>query len=505
MDEMRPPHLGLFLTFLANVVEFRMARLPAPTIPVCPGRVTGPLTRREMLCTAANGFGWLAFAGMMGHSTSTSAGTEFLRVPQPDFRPKVKNVIFCFMDGGVSHVDSFDPKPKLADLDGQSFTDSKNPTANGNRQWLKSPWEFSKHGESGMPVSSLFPHIARCADDIAVIRSMKADLPIHSTGVLFLHTGSNNAGRPSLGSWVNYGLGCESQNLPGFVVLSFGVVPCGGLETFSNGFLPASHQATLLQADGNPIDNIQPGDRDSRIQRAKLALLKSQNAAFSKQLGGSDAVESAIRNHEMAFRMQSLVPDVLDLSQETEATHALYAINSQVPSQRLYGIQCLRARRLIESGVRFVEITCPPGASNGTWDQHGDLKKGHEKNALDTDQAIAGLITDLKQRGLFDETLIVWAGEFGRTPHSAGRDGRDHHPEGFSVWLAGGGVKGGSIYGATDELGMHAVDGVCTIHDLHATILHLLGLNHESLTFRFSGRDFRLTDVHGSVVHEILT
>lgn len=355
-----------------------------------------------------------------------------------------------------------------------------------------------------MPVSDLFPHIATHADEIAVVRSMKADLPIHSTGVLFLHTGSNNAGRPSLGSWVTYGLGCESQNLPGFVVLSFGVVPCGGLETFSNGFLPASHQATLLQADGTPIDNIQPADKDSRIQKAKLALLRSQNEAFSRSLGGDDAVESAIKNYEMAFRMQSLVPDVLDLNRETEATQKLYGLDSTVPSKRLYGTQCLRARRLVESGVRFVEITCPPGASNGTWDQHGNLKAGHEKNALDTDQAIAGLITDLKARGLFDETLVVWAGEFGRTPHSAGRDGRDHHPEGFTIWMAGGGIKGGTIHGATDDLGMQAVEDVCDMHDLHATILHLLGLDHERLTYRFASRDFRLTDVHGNVIRSIL-
>jgi hypothetical protein len=333
---------------------------------------------------------------------------------------------------------------------------------------------------------------------------MKADLPLHSTGVLHLHTGVNNAGRPSLGSWVTYGLGSENRNLPGFVVLSFGVVPCGGLETYSSGFLPASYQATLFQADGTPIDNIVPADRDRRIQEAKLALLRQQDRAFAQSLGGDDAVESAIRNHEMAFRMQALVPDVLDLSRETAATQRLYGIDSAIASQRLYGIQCLRARRLIESGVRFVEITCPPGASNGTWDQHGNLKKGHEKNALDTDQAIAGLIKDLKARGLLESTLIVWAGEFGRTPHAAGRDGRDHHPEGFSVWLAGGGIKGGASHGATDELGMHAVENVCTMHDLHATILHLLGLDHEKLTFRFSGRDFRLTDVHGNVVKEII-
>lgn len=474
----------------------------------CTGRRAPAVTRREMLAGTANGFGLLALAGLMNNSSALAEAPTAQRLiaqrPSPHFAPKAKNVIFCFMDGGVSHVDSFDPKPKLGELDGKAFTDSKNPTANGNRQWLKSPWSFQQYGQSGIPVSELFPHVSKHVDDLAVIRSMKADLPIHATGVLFLHTGSNNAGRPSLGSWVNYGLGSESQNLPGFVVLSFGVVPCGGLETFSSGFLPASHQPTLLQADGTPIDNILPGDKDARIQQAKLALLREQNQAFSHLLGGHDAVESAIKNYETAYRMQSLVPDVLDLGRETEVTQKLYGIDSTVPSKRLYGIQCLRARRLIESGVRFVEVTCPPGASNGAWDQHGDLKKGHEKNALDTDQAIAGLIQDLKQRGLFEETLIVWAGEFGRTPHSAGRDGRDHHPEGFTVWLAGGGVKGGTVYGATDGLGMQAVENVSTMHDLHATILHLMGLDHERLTFRFNGRDFRLTDVHGRVIREIL-
>ncbi len=449
-----------------------------------------------MLQASATGFGSVALSALMADQ---SAAADMRHFPA-----RAKNVIFLFMDGGVSHVDSFDPKPKLDEFDGKSFTESKNPTANGNRQWLKSPWSFQKYGECGMPVSSLFPQIAQCADDLAVIRSMKADLPIHSTGVLRLHTGSNNAGRPSLGSWVTYGLGSENRNLPGFVVLSFGVVPCGGLENYSNGFLPANNQASLLQADGTPIDNIIPGDKDQRLQQAKLALLRRQDESFSQSQGINDTVESAIKNYEMAYRMQSLVPDVLDLGRETEATQKLYGLDSTVPSKRLYGIQCLRARRLIESGVRFVEITCPPGASNGAWDQHGDLKKGHEKNALDTDQAIAGLIMDLKQRGLFDETLIVWAGEFGRTPHSAGRDGRDHHPEGFTIWMAGGGTKGGTVLGATDEVGLNAVENVCTFFDLHATILHLLVLDHERLTFRFGGGDMRLTDVHREVIRPIL-
>lgn len=458
------------------------------------------LSRRELLKSSANGFGLLALSSLLsdpayGHAPAT---------PAAHFAPKAKHVIFCFMDGGVSHVDSFDPKPKLAELDGQPVGKVDNPTANTNRKWLQSPWKFRQHGECGMPISELFPEIAGCADELAVIRSMKADLPLHSTGVLFLHTGSNNAGRPSLGSWVTYGLGSESRNLPGYVVLSFGVIPCGGLENFSNGFLPANRQATQLMADGNPIDNIVPADEDPRIQLAKLEMLRRRDQAFSEKFGGDDAIESAIRNYELAYRMQSLVPDVLDLSRETAATQRMYGVDSEIESKRLYATQCLRARRLVESGVRFVEITCPPGASNGTWDQHGALKKMHEKNALDTDQPIAALIRDLKARGLLDETLIVWAGEFGRTPHSTGRDGRDHHPEGFTVWLAGGGVKGGTVYGATDEMGMYAVENVVSMHDLHATILHLLGLDHERLTFHFSGRDMRLTDVHGHVVQDIL-
>jgi hypothetical protein len=465
----------------------------------CPGLRRSPLTRRELLQTSANGFGLLALSALLADQGRGAEGP-----PKPHFKPRAKNVIFCFMDGGVSHVDSFDPKPKLAELDGKEVGKVDNPTATGNRKWLPSPWKFQRHGQSGLPISELFPHIAGCADELAVIRSMKAELPLHSTGVLFLHTGSNQAGRPSLGSWTTYGLGSEARNLPGFVVLSFGVVPCGGLENFSNGFLPASHQASLFQAAGVPIDNIVPADRDARIQRAKLELVRQQDAAFSRALGTDDAVESAIRNYEMAYRMQAQVPDVLDLGRESAATRKLYGLDSPVESQRLYGTQCLRARRLIEAGVRFVEICCPPGAANGTWDQHSNLKKGHEKNALDTDQAIAALLKDLKARGLLDETLVLWAGEFGRTPHAPGRDGRDHHPEGFTVWLAGGGVKGGTIHGATDELGMHAVDNIVTMHDLHATVLHLLGLDHEKLTFRFGGRDFRLTDVHGRVVREIL-
>jgi hypothetical protein len=369
---------------------------------------------------------------------------------------------------------------------------------------MKSPFAFQRYGQSRAWVCEKYHHVARHVDDIAFIKSCVTESNDHVPALYQMNTGVARAGLPTAGAWVTYGLGSENRNLPGFVVLSFGVVPCGGLENFSSGFLPASHQATLLQADGAPVDNIVPADRDRRVQRLKLDLLRRQDQAFSRSLGADGAVEAAIQNYEMAYRMQSQVPDVLDLAKETASTKKLYGLDSPLASQRLYGLQCLRARRLVEAGVRFVEVTCPPGASNGAWDQHGNLKKGHEKNARDTDQAVAGLLKDLRARGLLDETLVVWAGEFGRTPHSAGRDGRDHHPEGFSVWLAGGGVKGGTAHGATDELGMHAVEDVCTLHDLHATILHLLGLDHERLTYRFGGRDFRLTDVHGRVVHAII-
>src|SRR5581483_7786428 len=324
---------------------------------VCPGRLSLPPTRRELLRHSATGFGLLAASALLAEE---SAG------PRPHFRPRARNIIFLFMDGGVSHVDSFDPKPGLDRRDGQTYQ--------GDRKWLKSPWRFARHGQSGLPVSELFPHIAACADDLAVIRSMKAELPLHSTGVLLLHTGSNNAGRPSLGSWVTYGLGSESRDLPGFVVLNFDVVPCGGMENFSSGFLPASYQASIFRAEGAPVANLTPGRRDPRAQRALLDLLGDEDRRFSAALGRNDAVESAIRNYELAYQMQARVPDVLDLGRESRATQRLYGLDAPDPVQRLYATQCLRARRLVEAGVRFVEVGCPSlAASNGTWYQHGNL------------------------------------------------------------------------------------------------------------------------------------
>ncbi len=453
----------------------------------------GTLSRRDLLKSSATGFAWMAWSAL-----AQGQSAKFIDSTRPPHLPaKAKSVIFLFMDGGVSHVDSFDPKPMLDKKEGQPWI------GDASRKWVKSPWKFSQHGQSGTPVSDLFPHIATCVDDIAVIRSMKADLPIHSTAVLLLHTGNNSAGRPSLGSWMNYGLGSENQNLPGYVVLSFGHVPVGGLEAFSSGFLPANHEATFIRADGQPVDNLVPSDSIA-VQRTKLDVLRQQDEAFAARLGGNDAVESAVRNYELAARMQSLVPDVLNESRESQSTRNLYGLDDPDLNTRLYARQMVRARRLVENGVRFVQVNCAYGLSNGTWDQHGGLKAGHEKNARQTDRAVAGLIKDLKQRGLLDSTLILWAGEFGRTPHAPSPDGRDHHSEGFSVFLAGGGIKGGTVYGATDEFGMKAVDKITDFHDLHATVLHLAGINHEKLTFRQGGRDYRLTDVHGNVIQGVI-
>jgi hypothetical protein len=452
------------------------------------------LSRRTALKLASNGFGYLAFSALAGAAPKPAG---------PHFTPKAKNVIFLFMPGGVSHMESFDPKPKLAELDGKPAK-LDNYVAGPKRKWLRCLWNFRRHGHCGAPVSDLFPNIATMVDDLAIVRSMKSEFPLHARGNIFLHTGKNFGGFPSIGSWASYGLGSENRNLPGYVLLRDAYVPPGGIENFSNGFLPATHQATHIRDQGLPVDNIKPAD-ENRVQRAKLDTLLQQDREFLRASGGHDAIESAIANYEMAYQMQSRVPDVLELASESEATKRLYGLDSNDTPKRLYGLQCLRARRLIESGVRFVEVTCPNlFGQNGTWDQHSNLKKEHERNAEVTDQAVAGLLKDLKSRGLLQETLVLWAGEFGRTPDTGNGDGRDHHPFCFTIWMAGGGVKGGVTYGETDELGDQVVRDPVTIHDLHATMLHLMGIDHERLTYRFGGRDHRLTDVHGKVVRAIL-
>lgn len=462
-----------------------------------------------MLRTASNGFGLLALSALLKDPAYGNSVELPWQNPTTHFTPRVKNVIFLFMPGGVSHVDTFDPKPALVKRHGQpigALNDAKKTQVTSNRTWKESPWEFRPYGQSGIPVSELFPHIGGCIDELAVIRSMVAELPLHAAGNLFLHTARLRAGSPSLGSWITYGLGSENKNLPGYVLLESGTVPPGGRENFSNGYLPADFQATSIRAEGVPVENIVPADPSRAVQHAKLSLLLQQDRELAESLGNNDAIESAIRNYEMAFRMQTAIPDILDLSRETRATHELYGVDSTDKDLRLYATQCLRARRLIEKGVRFVEITANPLNLNvGSWDQHGNLKKGHERNAQVTDQPIAALLTDLRQRGLLDETLILWAGEMGRTPHTGNGDGRDHHVAGFTVWLAGGGIQGGFVHGATDELGMDAVEDIVTMYDLHATILHLLGIDHEQLTYRHGGRDMSLTDVHGHVVRGVMS
>ena len=458
----------------------------------CPGYASA-ISRRGALQLASQGFGFLAFSALAsGEQTA------------PHFAPKARNVILLFMPGGVSHMESFDPKPKLADLDGKPAK-LENYVAGPNRKWLRPLWSFRQSGQCGAPVSELFPYAATCVDEMAIVRSMKSEFPLHARGNVFLHTGRNISGFPSLGSWITYGLGSENKNLPGYVLLRDGSIPPGGIENFANGFLPGTHQATHIRDEGEPVSNIAPADNDHRVQRAKLDVLVQQDRDFLKASGGSDAIESAIANYEMAYKMQSLVPDVLNLDKEPVATRKLYGLDSEDKAKRSYALQCLRARRLVESGVRFVEVTCPNlFGMNGTWDQHSNLKKEHERNAFVTDQATAGLIKDLKSRGMLDHTLVIWAGEFGRTPDTGNGDGRDHHPDCFTIWLAGGGIKGGVTYGETDELGNKVVRDPVSVHDLHATILHVLGLDHEKLTYRFGGREQRLTDVHGTVVKQIL-
>jgi hypothetical protein len=472
----------------------------------CRRFIDPPLSRREMLLSSANGFGAVALAALLGEGRGGAraedapgaAGTG------PHFAPRARSMIFLYMDGGPSQVDSFDPKPLLAKEHGQPFKMKIEPTQfNNNGSTLKSPWEFRHYGECGLPVSDLFPKIGARADDLCVIRSMVSNFSEHTNANFFIHTGLGNAGRPSIGSWLSYGLGRASRDLPDFVVLNGGLIPRGGLDCFSNGFLPAAYQGSILRAGPKPVANIEPGEVRPDLQLRKLSLLRKLDRGALDRRGSDDALESAIANQELAFRMQSAVPELVDLKGETDATKSLYGLDSPTEATRTFAGECLLARRLVERGVRFIELTCPRTGVD-RWDQHDGLLKGHTVNAQAVDQPIAGLLTDLKARGLLSQTLVLWAGEFGRTPFAQGSDGRDHNPFGFSIWLAGGGAKGGKVHGATDEYGYQAIEGQVTIHDLHATLLHLLGFDHKKLTFRFSGRDMRLTDVHGEVVREVL-
>jgi hypothetical protein len=425
-------------------------------------------------------------------------------------RPRARNIIFCFMDGGPSHVDTFDPKPMLRKHEGRPIGEgavTKRSQSNAGRVWLGSPWEFRQRGQGGLWVSDLLPHIARVADKLCVVRSMVGELPLHGQQNLLLHTGRILGQAPSLGAWVSYGLGSENRNLPGYVVLNNDWVPNGGLENFGSSFLPASHQATMLRARGVPVDNILPFDA-AAVQRRKLALLAEQDAGFAASTSDARAIEAAIGNYETAFRMQGTVPAIADIGAEPEHIRRLYGVDSSDEHQRFYATQALRARRLVEAGVRFVEITCPSfDGNNSPWDQHGLLRQNHAKNARITDQSVAALIIDLEQRGLLDETIVLWAGEMGRTPHTpkvSDTAGRDHHVNGYSLFMAGGGFRGGMTLGETDEFGNAVAADPVNIHDIHATLLHQLGVDHERLTFRHGGRDQRLTDVHGRVLDRLL-
>ena len=464
------------------------------------------LTRREMLAQCFTGFGMLALQGLMANSAF--AGTA----RRSHFKPRAKHVILCYMSGGVSQVDSFDPKPKLRELHGKPMPVKILRTQfNNNGNVMASPFKFKRYGQSGTPVSSMFPHVAESVDELAVIRSMTSKVNEHAQGNYAFHTGFPFMGHPSAGAWVSYGLGTENQNMPGFVVLQAGgaAVPHGGVGLFSNGYLPAQNQASIIVGDKAPaVRNIQPRE-DDVSQRSRLDFVNGLDRAFLNRIGGDNDVDAAVRNYETAYRMQASVPELCDLSGETAATKKMYGMDSPNGVTAAYGHQALLARRLVERGVRFVELSCLPekmggGQAPNPWDQHGNLKGGHENMSLQVDQPIGGLLKDLKARGLLDDTLVIWAGEFGRTPFSQGSNGRDHNPYGYSVWLAGGGVKGGTVYGATDELGYHVTENKCDIYDLWATVLHLMGLDHEELTYRYGGRDLRLTDVHGRVIQDVI-
>ncbi len=476
----------------------------------CQRYLAQPISRRELLSQSAQGFGTVALSTMLAESGSAfgaSGNSSSLAARTAHFPAKAKNVIFLYMDGGPSQVDTFDPKPMLDKYDGQpphEVIGKLEPTQFANiGKILKSPWKFRQYGESGIPVSDLFPHIATCADELAVVRSVVAPFSEHTFANYFLHTGNGQQGRPSHGAWVSYGLGSECDDLPAFVILNGGLIPPGGMDCFGSGFLPAAFQGSVFTSGEAPVANIRPSEKTRELQEAKLALMKRLDQGRLQQLGHVDAVESAISNYELAAQMQLAVPALMDMQDESKGTQEAYGLSDEFANTRTYGRLCLVARRLVERGVRFIELTCPSG-NGDRWDQHSNLVDGHTKNARSVDKPIAALVHDLKQRGLLDETLIVWCGEFGRTPFAQGGDGRDHNPFGFTIWMAGGGIKGGTIHGATDEFGYKAVENKVEVHDLHATMLHLLGVDHTRQTFRFGGRDMRLTDIHGHVIHEIL-
>ncbi len=459
------------------------------------------ISRRRALKLAGCGFGYLALAGLC--EQSAQAANNPLAPKAPQFNGPAKRVIFLFMHGGPSHIDTFDPKPLLKRDSGKPLPESLGKgVRDANSKLMPSPFEFKKNGQSGIEISEIFPEISKCADDLCLIRSMHTNGQDHGQAVLKLHTGSESQVRPSMGSWIIYGLGTENQNLPGFLTISPSPLT-GGAQNYGSAFLPAVYQGTPIGRAGAAltqaqIKHIQNGLLTKDLQRRQLDLVQDLNREQLQQAQLDSQLEGVIESYELAFRMQSEVPKVTDLSDETQATLDLYGV-SQTPTDD-FARQCLLARRFAEKGVRFIQVS-----HSFKWDQHQNLKRDHERNAREVDKPIAGLLKDLKARGLLKDTLVVWSGEFGRTATGQGNlDGRDHNPHAFTVWMAGGGAKPGYVHGATDDYGhASAIDKVHT-HDLHATILQLLGMNHEKLTYRHAGRDYRLTDIAGNVVKAVL-
>lgn len=472
--------------------------------------------RRQFLSRSACGFGMLALADMLassgpsrralaGQGSEPADGAEGidrgsgLEAKPPHFRPRAKRVIFLFMHGGPSHVDTFDYKPLLQKRDGEAYPGPMPSLIDAKPVLMRSPWEFKQRGESGLWVSDLLPHMAGVADDLCVIRSLHSRGQSHGQAVGMVNTGSDNFVRPSVGAWISYGLGTENSDLPSYIAIS-PASSHGGPRNYGAAFLPAIHQATVIGANGKlgtgKIEDLLPPS-GTATDREQLDLLQRLNRQHLQRSGGDAQIEGVIESYELAFRMQRAAPEVMRIEEEPQHVQQLYGIGEKATDN--FGRQCLLARRFAEAGVRFIQVS-----SGNVWDQHGNLRGGHEKNALATDQPIAGLIRDLKQRGMLEDTLIVWGGEFGRTPIVQGKDGRDHNPQGFTMVMAGGGTRGGYAHGETDEFGYHALVERVHMHDLHATILHLMGLDHEQLVYPYAGRDFRLTDVYGRVVTPIL-
>lgn len=454
---------------------------------------TPVISRRALLKTTASGFGYLAFAGL---STWAGEKNNPLAAKMAHFPATAKHVIFLCMEGAPSHVDTFDYKPKLAKDDGKTMPNARTSFA----KLLASPWKFKQHGESGQWISELFPELARHADDLCILRSMHTDVPAHPQAFVQMHTGIFQFKRPSLGAWTVYGLGSENENLPGFVTIS-PPINNGGSTNFGNSFLPAIYQGTPIGGGFRPlasasVSNIKNPKQSDAAQRMQLDFIQSLNRESLGRDPHNPGVEGAIESFELAFRMQKDLPKVMDIANETAATKALYGVGETATDN--FGRQCLLARRFVEAGVRFVELTSP------AWDHHRNLKVDLANKTNSIDKPIAGLLKDLKTRGLLKDTLIVWSGEFGRTPYAQGTDGRDHNHKGYTSWMAGGGVKAGLSYGKTDEYGYEAVENKVHIHDWHATLLRLLGLDHEKLTYKYAGREMRLTDVKGNVVKEII-